>query len=61
MRGERNAPAVKRRAQGAIGKQAIDTELRKHLGLIKPDPATAPVAAEAAAPASPPKPAPARR
>jgi recombination protein RecA len=44
-------------------RMAIDTELRKHLGLTKPDPATAAVATDGvAAPASaPPKPAAARR
>jgi recombination protein RecA len=41
-------------------RQNIDTELRKQLGLIKPD-AAAPVAEAAAAPASSPKPAPARK
>jgi len=41
-------------------RQNIDTELRKQLGLIKPD-APAPVAEAAAAPASSPKPAPARK
>ncbi len=40
-------------------RQTIDTELRKLLGLIKPEPAAA--AAEAPAPAPPAKPAPARR
>ena len=40
-------------------RQAIDTELRKVLGLVKPDAATA--TPEAPAPAASPKPAPARR
>jgi hypothetical protein len=38
---------------------AVDSELRKALGLIKPEPAAA--AAEAAAPAAPAKTAPPRR
>jgi len=41
-------------------RQAIDTELRKTLGLVKPEPAAA-AAAEAAASAPPAKPAPVRR
>jgi recombination protein RecA len=40
-------------------RQAVDTELRKLLGLIKPD--AIPAAAEAAAPIAAAKPAPARR
>jgi recombination protein RecA len=39
-------------------RQGLDTELRKALGLIKPEPA---MAAEAPAPAAPPKPVPAKR
>jgi recombination protein RecA len=41
-------------------RQAIDTELRKGLGLIKPDPVAAP-AAESPMPVAAAKPAPARR
>jgi recombination protein RecA len=42
-------------------RQTLDTELRKALGLIKPEPAMAAEAPASAPPASSPKPAPARR
>jgi len=42
-------------------RQALDTELRKALGLLKPEPAPAPVAEAAAASGASPRPVPARR
>src|SRR5947199_3611228 len=42
-------------------RQTVDTDLRKLLGLTKPDPAAGGLAAEAAAPNSSPKPVPVRR
>jgi recombination protein RecA len=42
-------------------RQSIDTDLRKLLGLVKPDPAAGGLAAEVAAPNSSPKPVPVRR